>query len=118
MNCPNKTTNRRSVNWPVIKESVLSSDFQASEAKTKLTLGDESYSLHLNIKQDMHAMFWFVVNIGGTYHHVDIRKLPLSEEILITGGIRGLKNLRDQIACDFNEPCKFESEVLKISLSK
>lgn len=86
-------------------------------AQTKLKLGDKEYSLHLNIKQDMHAMYWFVVNIDGKYRHVDIRKLPLSQEITIRNGMYCLERLRDQIACDFKDPSKFETNVASVSLT-
>lgn len=118
MSCPNRTTSRRSVNWPVIQESVLSCDFKASEMKTKLTLEGKEYFLHLNIKQDMHAMYWFAVNIDGVYHYFDIRKLPLSNAINISHGAERLERLRTQIELDFKESNKFEDEVIKMGLSK
>lgn len=108
---------KNTVNWPVIQSSVLSCDFKASEAQTKLKLGDKEYSLHLNIKQDMHAMYWCAVNIDGAYHYVDIRKLPLSEGFAITDGMLGLERLRDRMADDFKEPSQFEADVASISLT-
>lgn len=108
---------KNTVNWPVIQSSVLSCDFKASEAQTKLKLGDKEYSLHLNIKQDMHAMYWCAVNIDGTYHYVDIRKLPLSGGFAITDGMLGLERLRDRMADDFKEPSQFEADVASISLT-
>ncbi|WP_214656672.1 hypothetical protein, partial [Vibrio anguillarum] len=63
------------------------------------------------------SMYWCAVNIDGTYHYVDIRKLPLNEEVAIRDGKLGLEKLRDRMAYDFKESSEFETYVANVSLT-